>query len=151
LEIHAVEILLVEDNPSDVKLTLHALKKHNFVNNIYVVHDGEEAVNLLFGLENYAERDTSARPKVVFLDIKLPKLSGLEVLKIIKSDERTKSIPVVILTSSKEEVDIFSGYNLGVNSYIVKPVEFEKFIQAVSEIGLYWLLLNEPPVMNNLK
>ncbi|MGH7700085.1 MAG: response regulator [Gemmatimonadales bacterium] len=133
---HEVEILLVEDNPSDVELTMRALSKHNLANRVHVVRDGAEAVDYL--------RDM-ARPKVVLLDLKLPKVSGLEVLKQIKGDDRTKTLPVVVLTSSSEEPDIAEAYRLGANSYIVKPVDFEDFVRAVSDAGLYWLLLNQPP------
>jgi|SRR5882724_2052686 len=140
-----VEILLVEDNPSDVELTLRALKRHNLANKVYVVKDGAEALDFIFATGAYARRDIYNRPKVILLDLKLPKVDGLEVLDRIKSEERTKVIPVVVLTSSREEKDIVESYKLGVNSYIVKPVDFDKFVQAVSEVGLYWLLLNQPP------
>ncbi|HEX9705300.1 MAG TPA: response regulator [Gemmatimonadales bacterium] len=132
-----VEILLVEDNENDVELTLRALSKHNLANRVHVVRDGAEAVD--------AVKNLSPAPKVVLLDLKLPKLNGLEVLKRIKSDERTKTLPVVMLTSSREEPDIAEAYRLGANSYIVKPVDFEDFVRAVSDAGLYWLLLNQPP------
>jgi len=140
-----VEILLVEDNPSDVELTLRALKRHNLANKVYVVKDGAEALDFIFATGAYARRDIYNRPKVILLDLKLPKVDGLEVLDRIKSEERTKVIPVVVLTSSREEKDIVESYKLGVNSYIVKPVDFDKFIQAVSQLGFYWLLLNQPP------
>ena len=140
-----VDILLVEDNPNDAELTLRALKKHNFANKIHHVRDGAEALDYIFATGKYAHRKIEDSPKVVFLDLKLPKIDGAEVLRRIKSDERTKTIPVVILTSSKEEKDLVRSYNLGVNSYIVKPVEFEKFVDSVSELGLYWLLLNKLP------
>ncbi len=142
----AVEILLVEDNPSDVQLTLHALGRHNLSNRIHVVRDGEEALDYLFGTGTYAGRGPGDRPKVVLLDLKLPKLNGLEVLERIRKDEETRTLPVVILTSSREEKDIVKSYDLGVNSYIVKPVDFEQFTEAVRNLGLYWLLLNQPPV-----
>ncbi len=138
-----VEILLVEDNPTDVELTLRALKKNNLSNKVHVVTDGAEALDYLFATGVYKEREINKRPKVVLLDLKLPKVDGLEVLKKIKSDERTKNIPVVVLTSSKEEQDRIESYKLGVNSYIVKPVDFEQFTKSVQELGLYWLLLNE--------
>jgi len=140
-----VEILLVEDNPNDVELTLRALKKHNLANNIHVVKDGAEALDYIFASNAYAYRKIEDRPKVILLDLKLPKVSGLEVLSKIKSDERTKIIPVVVLTSSKEERDLVESYRLGANSYITKPADFDKFVNSVSELGLYWLLLNQPP------
>jgi len=140
-----IEILLVEDNPNDVELTLRALKKHNITNKVHVVKDGAEALEFLFATGAYAGRDINYHPKVILLDLKLPKVDGLEVLRKIKSDERTKVIPVVVLTSSKEERDLVESYRLGANSYITKPVDFESFVKAVSEMGLYWLLLNQPP------
>ncbi len=135
-----VEILLVEDNPNDVELALHALKKNNLTNRIEVVRDGEEALDFIFG-----NGIDSNRPKVILLDLKLPKVDGLEVLKRLKSDPQTRSIPVVMLTSSAEERDIVKSYQLGVNSYIVKPLDFEQFTEAVRHLGLYWLLMNQPP------
>jgi two-component system response regulator len=140
-----VEILLVEDNPYDVELSLLAFKQHNLANHIHVVRDGAEALDFLFGTGAYAGRDLQDSPKIILLDLKLPKVDGLEVLKRIKSDARTQSIPVVILTSSREDRDIIDSYKFGVNSYIVKPVDFEQFTQAVQQLGFYWLLLNEPP------
>ena len=140
-----VEILLVEDNPNDVELTLRALKKHNLTNKVHVVKDGAEALEYIFANGAYAHRKVEHHPKVILLDLKLPKVDGLEVLRQLKSDERTKIIPVVILTSSKEEKDIVESYRLGANSYITKPVDFDKFVNSVSELGLYWLLLNQPP------
>jgi CheY-like chemotaxis protein len=140
-----VEILLVEDNPSDVELALHALAKHHLANRIQVVRDGAEALEFVFSEGAYAERAGEHGPKVILLDLKLPKVDGLEVLRRIKSDERTRTIPVVVLTSSREEPDIAESYRLGVNSYIVKPVNFEQFTEAVRQLGLYWLLLNQPP------
>jgi two-component system, response regulator len=139
----AIDILLVEDNPEDVELTLRALRKANLANPIHVVADGEEALDYLFG----ADGTTAGihHPRVVFLDLKLPKVSGLDVLRRIKSDPATKTIPVVVLSSSREEPDIKTAYALGVNSYIVKPVDFEKFVEAIGHLGLYWLLLNERP------
>jgi len=132
-----IEVLLVEDNPSDVELTLRALQKRNLANRVVVARDGVEALQILEG--------PAPLPKVVLLDLKLPKLNGLEVLRRMKSDERTKRIPVVVLTSSHEEPDVEESYRLGVNSYVVKPVDFESFASAVAEVGLYWLLLNRPP------
>lgn len=140
-----IEILLVEDNPSDLALTLHALKKHNIANCIEVVRDGAEALDYIFCTGPYAHRRIADMPKLILLDLKLPKVNGLEVLKRIKSDPRAKCIPVVVLTSSREERDIVQSYQLGVNSYIAKPVDFDQFAEAVQQLGLYWLLLNEPP------
>jgi len=140
-----VEILLVEDNPSDVEMTLRALKKHNLANKVHVVKDGAEALDYIFATGIFAERNIDDHPKVILLDLKLPKVDGMEVLRRIRADERTKCIPVVVLTSSQEERDIVESYKLGVNSYIVKPVDFDKFLSTVQELGLYWLLLNKPP------
>jgi two-component system response regulator len=140
-----IEILLVEDNPNDEELTLYAVKKNNITNHIQVVRDGAEALEYLFCTGSYANRQVNDPPKVVLLDLKLPKVDGLEVLERIKSDERTRAIPVVVLTSSQEERDIVESYQLGVNSYIVKPVDFEQFIEAVRQLGLYWVLLNKTP------
>jgi CheY-like chemotaxis protein len=145
-----VEILLVEDNPSDAELALRALKKNNLANNVIRVCDGEEALDFIFARGQFKERKRENGPKVILLDLKLPKIDGLEVLRIIKADPVTKIIPVVVLTSSKEEKDMIESYRLGVNSYIVKPVDFDKFADSVREIGLYWLLLNELPDFNNL-
>ena len=141
-----VEILLVEDNPNDAELTLRALKKHNLANHVVVATDGEEALDFIFGRGAYSGRKVENCPKIIILDFKLPKVDGLEVLQAVKGDERTKIIPVIVLTSSNEEKDIIESYRLGVNSYIVKPVEFDKFVIAVRDLGLYWLLLNRPPV-----
>ena len=138
-------ILLVEDNLDDVDLTLHALKKNNIKNEIIVAYDGAEALDYLFGTGKYSGRDLSLMPTIILLDIKLPKVDGLEVLRRIRANELTKFLPVVILTSSKEEQDILKGYSLGVNSYVRKPVDFNQFAEAVSHLGLYWLLLNETP------
>ena len=138
-------ILLVEDNPDDVELTLRSLKKHNITNEVVVAHDGAEALEYLFATGSYAGRDMSIMPAVILLDLKLPKIDGLEVLRHLRADERTKLLPVVILTSSKEEKDMISGYSLGANSYVRKPVDFVQFSDAVRQLGLYWLLLNEPP------
>jgi len=144
---NSIEILLVEDNPNDVELALHALKKNNIANSIHVARDGAEALEFLFGTGEFAKRIINRPPKVILLDLKLPKVDGMEVLKRIKSDERTRSIPVVVLTSSREERDIVESYRLGVNSFITKPVDFEQFTEAVRQLGLYWLLLNQPPVL----
>ncbi len=143
--LNEVEILLVEDNKNDAELALRSLKKHNLANKILWVKDGAEALDFLFHTGAYANRTSNNIPKVVLLDLKLPKVDGLEVLRKIKADERTKIIPVVVLTSSQEEQDRVNSYKLGVNSYIVKPVEFEKFVSAIEKLGLYWLLLNKPP------
>ena len=140
----AVEILLVEDNPHHVELTLRALRKHSLANNVLVVKDGAEALEFIFATHRYQQRQIENRPKVILLDLKLPKVDGLEVLRRIKSDERTKTIPVVVVTTSEQEQDVVESYKLGANSYIVKPVSFEKFVQAVSELGFYWMLLNKP-------
>lgn len=140
-----VEILIVEDNPSDAEMALRALKKNKLANNVLVVEDGEEALNFIFARGKYSEREKNIRPKIILLDLKLPKVDGLEVLKEIKSNEQTKIIPVIVLTSSKEETDMMKSYQMGVNSYIVKPVEFDKFVDAVRDLGLYWLLLNQQP------
>jgi two-component system, response regulator len=145
-----VEILLVEDSAEDAQLTMRALKKHNLANRVFHVKDGAEALDFIFATGTYAGRNVGNVPKVIFLDLKLPKLDGLQVLERIRFDDESrevpiKNVPVVILTSSKEERDIVESYKLGVNSYIVKPVEFDKFVKAVSDLGLYWLLLNQPP------
>ncbi len=138
-------ILLVEDNPDDEALTLRALKKNNIMNEVVVARDGEQALAYLFRTGTYAGRDNSLMPQVVLLDLKLPKIDGLEVLRRIRADERTRLLPVVILTSSKEEQDLINGYRLGANSYIRKPVDFNQFPEAVRQLGLYWLVLNESP------
>ncbi|MEK7666832.1 MAG: response regulator [Pseudomonadota bacterium] len=138
-------ILLVEDNPDDEALTLRALKKNNILNDVTVVRDGAQALDYLFCQGVHAGRDASRQPAVTLLDLKLPKVEGLEVLKRLRADERTRLLPVVILTSSKEEQDLVNGYRLGANSYIRKPVDFTKFMEAVRQLGLYWLVLNEPP------
>jgi two-component system, response regulator len=140
-----VDILMVEDNPDDEKLTLRALRKYQLTNRIHVVRDGQEALDYVFCTGAYADRDISDRPHVVLLDIKLPLIDGLEVLRRIKADDRTRTIPVVMLTSSREERDLVESYRLGVNSYIVKPVDFEQFTESARSLGMYWLLLNSPP------
>lgn len=138
-------ILLVEDDPDDEALTLRALRKNNIANEVVIVRDGAEALDYLFGSGAYAGRDMSLGPQVVLLDLKLPKVDGLEVLRRLRADERTRLLPVVILTSSKEDQDVINGYSLGANSYICKPVEFERFREATRQLGLYWLVLNVPP------
>ncbi|MFI5253003.1 MAG: response regulator [Bacteroidota bacterium] len=141
-----VEILVIEDNPYDSELTLRALKKNNLSNNVIVLSDGAQALDFLFAEGAYSNRSVERTPKLILLDLKLPKINGLEVLKRIKSDPRTQSTPVVVLSSSQEDRDIVESYKLGVNSYITKPVEFEKFFKAVSELGLYWVLYNQIPL-----
>lgn len=138
-------ILLVEDNPDDVALTLRVLKKHNVANEVVEAHDGVEALDYLFGTRAHADRDLRQQPQVILLDLKLPKVDGLEVLRRVRNDPRTRLLPVVILTSSNEEKDRVNGYALGANSYICKPVDFNQFAESVRQLGLYWLLLNEPP------
>ena len=140
-----VEILLVEDSMSDAELTIRALKKNNLANKLVHLEDGQEALDFIFAEGNYFHRKIADTPKVILLDLKMPKINGIQVLQKIKSDERTKKIPVIVLTSSKEDPDIQECYFLGVNSYVVKPVQFEKFLDAVSQLGLYWLLINQPP------
>jgi two-component system, response regulator len=140
-----VDILMVEDNPDDEKLTLRALRKYQLTNRIHVVRDGQEALDYVFCTGAYADRDISDRPHVILLDIKLPLIDGLEVLRRIKADDRTRTIPVVMLTSSREERDLVESYRLGVNSYIVKPVDFEQFTESARTLGMYWLLMNRPP------
>jgi two-component system, response regulator len=140
-----IEILLVEDNPEDAELTLRTLRKENMGDNIHVARDGEEALDFLFCSGAHSDRSFEPPPRVVFLDLKLPKVNGMEVLARLKSDQRTRTIPVVILTSSKEERDLVQGYGLGANSYIQKPVDFEQFRDTVKRLGLYWLLTNQVP------
>jgi two-component system, response regulator len=144
-ETELVEILLVEDNPSDAELALHALKKSKVGNRILHVRDGEEALDFLFSRGEYSARFAAARPTLVLLDLKLPKVTGLQVLEQVKNDPRTRAIPVILLTSSKEESDMASGYQLGVNSYIQKPVSFSEFQEVVRQLGMYWLLVNTRP------
>jgi CheY-like chemotaxis protein len=144
-EPNEVEILLVEDSPDDLEMALHALRKINLANRIHVARDGVEALDYIFCRGSHAGRKVENGPKVVLLDLKLPRVDGLEVLRAIKADLRTQKIPVVILTSSKEQNDVVESYKLGVNSYIVKPVNFAQFAEAVQKLGLYWLLLNQPP------
>lgn len=142
---NGVEILLVEDNPRDAEIALRALKAHKLANHVVHVKDGQEALDWLFGVGHFAGRDVNHRPKVVLLDLKLPKVDGIEVLRAVRADPRTHRLPVVVLTSSREEQDVVRTYDLGVNSYIVKPVDFENFSAAVAEAGHYWLLLNQEP------
>jgi len=144
-----LDILLVEDNQNDMDLALHALRREKLANNIYVARDGEEALEFLFCRGAFAHRSFDHPPKLVLLDLKLPKVDGMEVLKQVKSDPRTKTIPIVIMTSSKEERDLVAGYNLGANSYIQKPVDFEQFRETVKSVGLYWLVINQPPVVED--
>ena len=142
---HSVDILLVEDNINDAELAIRELKKHNMANNLVHVTDGEEALAFIFATGKYSDRNIDNPPKLVLLDIQMPKINGIEVLEKIKSDSRTKIIPVVMLTSSKENPDVKKCYSLGANSYIVKPVNFEGFAEAIKNLGFYWLLLNQPP------
>ena len=145
MERSQIEILLVEDNMDDAEMTIHALRKNNLANKLIHMKDGEEALDFLFGTGNFIGRDVNLKPSLILLDLKMPKIDGLEVLERVKSNEATKKIPVVILTSSKEDPDVSKCYELGANSYIVKPVEFGSFIKAVSELGMYWMILNQPP------
>jgi two-component system response regulator len=138
-------ILLVEDNPDDQKLTVRALKKNNITNDIVIAEDGVQALDYLFSTGQYAGRDPRERPSLVLLDLKLPKIDGLEVLARLRADERTKTVPVVVLTSSKEEEDLITSYQRGANSYVQKPVNFLEFVEAAGRLGVYWLMLNEPP------
>jgi two-component system response regulator len=143
-DFNAVDILIVEDNPRDAELTMRALRKNNLANNVLIAEDGAEALDFFFCRGKFEMRVISSPPKVVLLDLKLPKVSGLEVLRAVKADKRTSHIPIVIVTSSKEEPDMVEAYELGANSYVVKPVDFDQFISAMSSLGLYWLLVNEP-------
>lgn len=145
MENNVVELLLVEDSVNDAEMTIRALKKNNIANNVLHLKDGAQALDYLFGTGEYAGRDLGNKPKVILLDLKMPKVSGLQVLERLKADDNTRKIPVVVLTSSKEHPDVEKAYDLGVNSYIVKPVEFTNFIKAISELGMYWLVLNQPP------
>jgi len=140
-----VDILMVEDNPNDEELTLHELRKYHLANRIHVVRDGQEALDYVFCTGRYSDRQITDQPSVILLDIKLPLVDGLEVLRRIKKDDRTRTIPVVMLTSSREERDLVESYRLGVNSYIVKPVDFDQFKESARTLGMYWLLLNRPP------
>lgn len=142
---NGTDILLIEDNPEDVEITLRAFRKNHIANRIHVVRDGEEALECLFSTGRYAESSACGNTKLILLDLKLPKVDGLEILQKCKSDPRTKNIPVVVLTSSREERDLVQSYNLGVNSYVVKPVDFPQFTEAVRQLGLYWVLLNQVP------
>src|SRR5438093_2544228 len=142
---YEIEIRLVEDNANDAELTIRLLRQRHLANKLVHVKDGAEALDFIFGTGAYASRDTSRHPKVVLLDLKLPKVDGLEVLRAIKSDPRTKTIPVVVMTSSQEQRDVVDSYHLGVNTYVVKPVDFDRFSKAVSELGCYWVLLNHSP------
>lgn len=140
-----IEVVLIEDNPHDAELALRALKKSSLANKLQLLQDGAEALDFLFATGAYAAREINNRPKLILLDLKLPKVDGLEILRRLKADERTRTIPVVVMTSSQEEKDIVESYKLGVNSYIVKPVDFDKFVNSVADLGLYWLLLNKVP------
>lgn len=145
-QMDVVDILLVEDNSRDAELTIRALKRRNLANQLHVVEDGAQALDFIFCQGSYETREPSHTPKVILLDLKLPKINGLEVLEAIKKDDRTKAIPVVILTSSREDPDIKAAYELGANSYVVKPVDFDSFLDAMSQIGFYWLLVNQSPI-----
>ena len=140
-----IEILLVEDNPNDLELTLHALEKHNVANKIHVVRDGEEALDFLFCRGAFSHRTFESPPKVVLLDLKLPKIDGLEILRAVKSDPRTKAVPIVVMTSSKQQRDLVESYNCGVNSYIQKPINFTEFQEVIRQLGYYWLAINPSP------
>ena len=142
---NAIEILLIEDNPHDAELALRALKRHGLANNVQLLQDGAEALDFIFGSGPPTARKVNHCPKLILLDLKLPKVDGLEILRRLKGDERTRSIPVVVMTSSQEELDIVESYKLGANSYIVKAVDFDKFVQSVADLGVYWLLLNKVP------
>lgn len=140
-----IEILIVEDNPNDAEMALRAFKKNNLTDKVFVVNDGQQAIDFVFAKGEFSNRDKRSQPKIILLDLQLPNIDGLEVLKTIRSNPETKFIPIIILTSSKEESDIIKSYQLGVNSYIVKPVDFSKFVDAMHNLGLYWLMLNQHP------
>lgn len=139
-----VEILLVEDNDYDAEMTLRALQKARLANDVFRVRDGAEALNFMFGTGNHLDRATASAPKVIFLDLKLPKVDGIEVLRRLKEDPRTRHVPVVAMTSSDQEIDRYETYQLGVNSYVVKPIEFDSFVSAITQVGFYWLVINKP-------
>lgn len=143
MEHEKYDIILVEDNPNDAELMVHSLKKNHLANKLIVLEDGEQALNYIFCRGQYAKRDSDELPKVIFLDLKLPKVNGLEVLEQVKSNDKTKQIPIVIVTSSKEDPDIEAAYRLGANSYVVKPVDFDQFKETINQLGLYWLVINE--------
>ena len=147
MEQYQVEILLIEDNPHEAELTILSLKKHHLSNKLFHIDDGAEELDFLFSRGKYADNKQMPHPKLILLDLKLPKVDGLEILRQVKTDERTRIIPVVVLTSSKEEKDIIESYKLGVNSYIVKPVNFDTFAKAIAELGFYWMLLNQEPFL----
>jgi two-component system, response regulator len=142
---NTVDILLVEDNPNDVKLTLHAFRRHRFADNIHIVRDGAEAIEFLFQTDRYLNRSGDSLPKLILLDLKLPLIDGIEVLKRIKNASLTKHVPVVVLTSSQEDRDLVESYRLGVNSYILKPVDFDEFSEVIRQLGSYWMLINQVP------
>jgi CheY-like chemotaxis protein len=142
---HAIELLLVEDNANDIELTLHVLSRHNLANRIHIVRDGEEALDFLFCRGTFSGRSFDNPPKVVLLDLKLPKVDGLEVLRVVKSDPRTKTVPVVVMTSSRQQRDVVESYQLGVNSYIQKPIHFDEFQDVIRQLGYYWLAVNQAP------
>ena len=142
---HEFEIVIVEDNPNDAELMVRSLRKNRLANSLIVLEDGEQALDFIFCRGKYTDRDISRPPKVIFLDLKLPKVNGLEVLKQVKSDKQTRKIPVIIVTSSKEDPDITAAYDLGANSYVVKPVDFSNFVETIDRLGLYWLVVNEKP------
>ncbi len=148
---NAIEILLVEDNPDDLELALFALKKNNFANKIHVARDGEEALDFLFCRGAHENRSFDNPPRLVLLDLKLPKVDGLEVLRAIKKDSRTRAVPVVVMTSSKQQRDMVEGYQLGVNSYIQKPIDFAEFREIIKQLGYYWLVINQPPPADAFK
>jgi two-component system response regulator len=145
MSLSAIDILLVEDNPDDIDLTLYALKRNNLANSVHIARDGEEALDFVFCRGQYSARSFDDPPKVVLLDLKLPKVDGLEVLRALKGDRRTKALPVVVMTSSKEQRDMVEGYQLGVNSYIQKPVDFDEFRNLIKHLGFYWLVVNQAP------